>query len=122
DAADAGGVHGRQRAARVEPVPPEPEDDAADRRDGQVVAGHGAATVTLELATDARAQDDGAAQRDHAADRVDDRRAGEVVERRWVDGVQPAVGSPGPVADDRVDEAADAEAVQQVAREAGPAD
>ena len=53
--------------------------------------------------------------------RVHDGRAGEVVERRAHRG-QPAVRTPGPVADDRVDEAGDADAVEHVADEAAAAD
>ena len=37
-------------------------------------------------------------------------------------GLQPAARTPDPVAEDRVDEAADADAVEQVALEAGAAD
>ncbi len=40
-----------------------------------------AAAVALELAAEARAEGDGAGESDEAADRVDDRGAGEVVER-----------------------------------------
>jgi hypothetical protein len=71
--------------------------------------------------TEAGAEDDGAGEGDHAADGVDDRRAGEVTERHRHRG-QPATRTPDPVAEDRVDEAAHADAVEQVALEAGAAD
>ena len=131
DAADALEVHRRQRAARVEPVPAEPQDEAADGRDRQVVRHHGAAAVALELPAEARAEHDRAGQRDESADAVHHRGTGEIVEahaeRREEVAVaahrrQPAVRPPGPVPDDRVDEARDAEAVDQVADEAGAAD
>ena len=84
--------------------------------------GHRAAAVALELATDAGAENDGAGERDEAADRVNDGGPGEVVERHRSDGGEPTVRTPRPVTDDRVDEAADAEAVKEIADEAGAAD
>src|SRR5205823_3948177 len=78
DSADTTGVEGRQRGARVEAVPAEPQDDAADRGDGEVVRGRHAAAVALEHATDAGPEDDGAGEGGAAADGVDDGRAGEV--------------------------------------------
>ncbi len=115
-------VHRRERAARVEPVPAEPEDDAADGGDHHVVARRHAAAVTLELATQARSEGNRAAQGDEAADRVHDRGTSEIVERGRVDRVEPAIRTPRPVAEDRIDEPGHAEAVQQVADEAGPTD
>ena len=114
-------VQRRQRAARVEAVPAEPQDQAADRAEDDVVRQHRAAAVALEDAAEARTEGDGAGQRDRAADGVHDGRAGEVVERHAIDR-QPAVRTPGPVADDRVDEAGDADAVEDVADEAAAAD
>src|SRR5581483_10145080 len=119
------------RAAGVEAVPAEPEEEPADRRDGQIVRQHGAAAVALEPPAEARAERDRAREGDEAADRVHDGRAREVVEARPEPGEEVAVAShrreesvraPRPVADDRVDEAGDADAVDQVADEAGPAD
>jgi hypothetical protein len=57
----------------------------------------------------------------NAADRVNDGGAGEVMEGPG-EVVQPAVRAPGPVAEDRVEEAADADAVPEVAPEAGAAE
>ena len=92
---------------------------------------HRRAAVTLESAPQPRPEHDRARERHEAADAVDDRRAGEVVEahaeRREVvavaaHGREPAVRTPRPVAEDRVDEARDADAVDQVADETGAAD
>src|SRR6185369_10966786 len=85
----------------------------------------------LEAPAEAWAERDGPGERHHAADRVDDRRAGEVVEARAdarkevafaAHGGEEAVRAPRPVADDRIDEARNAKAVDQVADEAGAAD
>ena len=131
DPADALEVHGRQRRAGVEAVPAEPQDDAADGGDGQVVRRRRAAAVALELAAEARSEGDGAGEGDDAADGVHDGRAGEVTEDGAVgdDAVEPAHGvaepaarAPDPVAEDRVDEAGHADAVEDVALEAGAAD
>ena len=93
--------------------------------------GSGAAAVPLELAPEARAERDGAGQGDDAADGVHDGRAGEVTEHDAVghDAVEPAHGvaepaarTPDPVAEDRVDEARHAGAVEDVALEARAAD
>src|SRR5262249_26146619 len=116
DAADTAEVERRQRAAGVEAVPTEPEDDATDRRDRHVVTGRHTATVSLELATETRPEGDRTGKGDEATDRVDDRRTGEVTERR-VPRREPAVRTPGPVTNDRVDETADADAVEEVAAE-----
>ncbi len=87
------------------------------------MAGRHAAAVALELPTEAWAEHDGAGEGDHAAHRVDDRRAGEVTEPdAGVRVLEEAARPPGPVTEDRVDEPAHAEAVEQVTLEAGPAD
>ena len=80
--ADARGVDGRQRAAGVEAVPAEPQDDATDGGDRQVVTRWQAASVSLELAAESRPEDDRAGEGDHAAHRVHDGRAGEVAQIR----------------------------------------
>src|SRR5262249_26990472 len=98
------------------------QDDAADGGDDHVVSGRHAAAVALELATEARTERDRAGQSDEAADRVNDRRTREVVERNRLDRVEPAVGDPGPVPEDLEVEAADAEAIEEVAHEAGATD
>ena len=82
--ADAVGVERRQRAAGVEPVPAEPQDDAAEGGEVEVVARRHAAAVALELAAEAGPEDDRAGEGDHAAHRVDDGRAGEVTEEHAV--------------------------------------
>ena len=61
-AADTLRVHRRQRAAGVEPVPAEPQDQAADRAEDDVVRQHGAAAVTGEHAAKTRAERDGAGE------------------------------------------------------------
>ena len=89
----------------------------------EVVAGWHAAAVALELAAETGAEDDRAGEGDHAAHRVHHGRAGEVAEAHAaVGGLQEAARAPGPVAEDRVDEAADGEAVEQVALEVGASD
>ena len=55
-------------------------------------------------------------ERNRAADRVDDGRAREVAERRRHRG-EESVRTPGPVADDRIDEPGDADRVEDVADE-----
>ena len=54
--------------------------------------------------------------------RVHDGRSGEVTERERLHDRQPSVRSPRPVADDRIDEAGHADAVEDVADEAAAAD
>ena len=75
-----GSVERRERAAGVEAVPAEPEDQAADRAQDDVVRRHRATAVALEDAAETRTEGDRAGQRDRAADGVHDGRAGEVVE------------------------------------------
>src|SRR5207249_8517240 len=114
DASDAVEVHRRQRRAGIEPVPAEPQDDCADRADREVVWRQGTAAVPLEHPSQTGAERYRTGERDESADRVYHRRSGEVAEdgtvreaveelRRHV--AQPAAWSPGPVAEDRVDEA-----------------
>jgi hypothetical protein len=123
DPTDAAGVDRRERAPGVEPVPPEPEDDAAERGESDVVAGRHPATIAPELAPEAGPEDDRAGEGDHAAHRVDDGRAGEVAEpHAVVGGLQEPARPPGPVAEDRVDETADEKAVDEVAPEVGASD
>ena len=121
DPADAFEVHGGQRRTRVEPVPTEPQDDTADRGDRHVVTGWHAAAVPLELAAEPRSERNGTGECDESTDRVHDRRAREVVERR-LHRCEPAVRTPDPVAEDRVDEPTHRDAVEQVATEGGTSD
>ena len=93
---------------------------------------HWSAAVTLEPAAEARSECDGTGEGDHAADGVHDGRAGEVTEERAARAerleqeagavLQPAARSPDPVAEDRVDEAGNGDAVEDVALERRPAD
>lgn len=48
---------------------------------------------------------------------MDDGGTGEIIKRYRVHIGEPAIGSPRPVADNRIDEASDTDAVQQVADE-----
>ena len=99
--------------------------------DRQIVRQHRSAAVALEFAAEARPKNDRAGQGDESADGVYDRGTGEIMEahaqrREEVAGAahgrQPAVRTPGPVSDDRIDETGDADAVEQVADETGAAD
>ena len=129
--ADALEVHGRQRGAGVEPVPPEPQDDGADGPDDEVVGRHWPAAVPLEPPPEPGSQRDGAEQGDEPADGVDHRGAGEVPEDGAVGEVveemgghvaEPAARPPHPVTEDRVDEARHGHGVVDVALEPGAAD
>ena len=91
DAADAGEIHRRERGAGVEAVPAEPQDQAAGCGDGEIVRQHRAAAVALELAAEPWAENDGAGQGDEAADGVNDRGSGEIVEARcrgWAESIR----------------------------------
>src|SRR5262249_55559434 len=121
-ARDALNVECRQRAAWIEPVPAEPENQAADGAEDDVVRQHRAAAVAGEDAPEPRAEHNRACQRDGAADRVDDGRSREITKRSGLHDREPAVWSPGPMADDRIDEASDADAVKNVADEPAAAD
>ena len=86
NAADADEVHGRKRAAGIEPVPAEPEDQSAADGDGQVVRQHGSAAIALECAAEARPENDGAGDGNEAADGMYDRGTGEIMKadsERW---------------------------------------
>ena len=107
-----------ERRAGVEAVPAEPQDQTADDGDREIVRQHRAAAVALELATQPRPKQMRAGDGDPAADRVHDGRAGEVVEvhaeaRQEVAFAahrgEEAVRTPAPVAEDRIDEAGDAD-------------
>ena len=85
----------------------------------------------LNFASEPWAENDGAGQRNESADGMNDRRAGEIMEahaQRWeeVSGAahrgQPAIRSPSPVSDDRIDETGDADAVEKIADESGATD
>ena len=131
DPADALEVERRERRARVEPVPAEPQDHTADGRDRQVVRGEGSPTVPLEPAAEPRAQDDRACERDEPTDGVHHGRAREVaehgpareaVEEAGCHVAEPAARTPHPVTEDRVDEPGDADRVEQVALESRATD
>ena len=64
----------------LNPYQPNHRNQSAGNSDGQVVRQHRSAAVALERAAEARAENNRAGQRDHSADRVDDRGAGEVME------------------------------------------
>ena len=82
------------------------------------MAGGKPTAVTLELATESRSEDDCTGECDHRTDGVHHSRTGEVTEpHAVVRGLQEATRAPDPVADDRVDEPADADAVNEVADE-----
>src|SRR3569833_124945 len=92
---------------------------------------HRAAAITFELASDSRTKHDRTCQGDEAADRVYDRRTGEVVKpsskaRQEVAGGshrgQEPVGSPCPMSDDRVDKSGNGQAIEQLAYEPGSSD
>ena len=80
DAADAFEIHRGKRAARIESVPAEPQQQTAGGGDRQIVRQHRSAAVALEFASEPRSQNNGAGQGDESADGVHDRRAGEVME------------------------------------------
>ena len=62
NAADADEVHRRERAAGIESVPAEPQNQAAGGGDRQIVRQHRAAAIALELAAQARSEHDRASQ------------------------------------------------------------
>src|SRR4029077_2275311 len=92
---------------------------------------HGSAAITLECSAEPRSENDGASQGDKSADGVDDRGAREIVEAHSRCGPEmtltahvrkPTVRPPCPVADDRINETGNADAVEEVADETGPSD
>src|SRR5262249_33813151 len=116
-----------------EPVPTEPENDTAERTERQVVRRQWAATVALELPSEARSEHDAAGESDDATDGVHDSRTGEVTEEDAVVVVdetgepthritEPSARTPDPVAEDGVDETRHHHAVEDVALEARTAD
>src|SRR5581483_134763 len=113
-----------------EPVPPEPQDHAADGADREVVGRHGAAAVALERAADAGPEGNRATDGDEPAHGVHHGRPGKVTEDRMPGPpVEPAHGvaepparAPGPVPEDRVDEPGYGGAVDDVAFEPGAPD
>src|SRR5216117_2733702 len=64
----------------IESIPAEPQQQATRGGDSQIVRQHRAAAVALELAAEARAENDGARQGNEAADGVYYRGTGEIVE------------------------------------------
>src|ERR1700691_232902 len=117
---DSHEIHSRKRAAGIETIPTEPENESAGDRDRQIVRQHGRAAVALELTAEPWAQNDCASQRDEPADGVHDGRAGEIMKayahrREHIASAahvrEPAVWSPRPMADHRINETSDANAV-----------
>ena len=82
DPADAVEVHRGKRAAGVEAIPSEPQEQTARCGDRQIVRQHGSAAVTLEFPAYPRPEDDRAGQSDEAADGVNDGRSREIMEAR----------------------------------------
>lgn len=99
DVRDRVGV-GRHGRARVEPEPPQPEDEAADRGQAQIVAGDGVDRAVLAILAEPRPQDDRPRQRGPPADRVDDGRAREVPHPQ----LRQPPAAPDPMAGHRIDE------------------
>src|SRR5436305_4955823 len=130
DPPDPAEVHGREGRAGVEPVPAEPQDHAAEGADGEVVGREWTAAVPLERSAQAGPESDAAGQGDDSADGVHHGGAGEVTENRAAHEIledahgvaQPAARTPDPMAEDRVQEAGDGGAVEDVALESGTAD
>src|SRR5262249_52393058 len=127
-ATDTGRVHDRKGRARIKAVPAKPQDQTTDDGDREIMRQHRATTVALECATQAGTKADCACQGDPATDRVNDRRASEVVEVHaqageevtfGAHGVEETVWTPDPVPEDRIDEAGDANRVDHVADEPG---
>src|SRR6267378_6844977 len=101
-------------AARVETEPAEGEDEAAEGRHRDVVAGDRVGGAVLVVLADARAQHHRARQRGHATDHVDDGRAGEVdvavAEAEVLAQLGEPAAAPHPVGEQRVREHRDEEA------------
>ena len=92
---------------------------------------HWSAAVAFEFAAKPRAQNDGAGQRNEPADSMHHGRPGKIMEThaqrgedvtRAAHSRQPAVRSPSPVSNDRIDETCDTDAVKEVADESGSTD
>ena len=103
----------RDRRAAVEPEPCKPEDEHAERRERQAVARDGVDGAVLVVLADARAEHVGADERADAADHVDSRGTGEIMEAHLA---EPAA-APDPMTRDRVDDHADEDAVNAVSGE-----
>src|SRR5262249_19138260 len=115
----------RQRAARIETIPTKPKNQAADCGNRQIVREHRSTAIAFELSSQPRSEHNGPCKSDGPADRVHDGRTSKVVEagsqvRQKAPSPAPigrshrcqeTIGSPGPVADDRINEARDTEAV-----------
>ena len=115
DRADAGGV-----ARGVEAEPADPEEEDAERAEDEAVARDRVRLAVMTVLADARAEHHRAREGQPAADRVDDRRTGEVVEAQGLDptdGFRTVQTAPHPVARHRVDERGDERRVDQVAAE-----
>ena len=108
-------VHGHGGAA-VETEPAEPQDEDAQRTQGEVMAQDGTGRAVLFVLADAGAQDGRADAGADAADHVDRSGTGKVMEAQLA---QPAA-APDPVAGDGIDEGGDAERVDAVGDKFGP--
>ena len=123
DATNPVKIHRRKRAAGIESIPAKPEQQSARKRDGQVVRQHGSAAIAFEGSSQTRPKHDGAGESDEATDRVNDCRSCEIVESHAERGKEmsiashsrePAVGTPGPVADDGINETGDCNTIKKV--------
>src|SRR6185437_5754027 len=124
-------IHRGKCASRIETIPAEPEQQAAASGNGEVVRHHGTAAVALELASQSRSENDRSGKSDETADRMNHGRAGEVVKTLSQSGKEVAgrshggkesIRTPGPVADDWVNEAGNGNAIEKVADESRTAD
>jgi hypothetical protein len=98
----AGGHH---RAARVEPEPAKPQDEHAEDHEAEAVAGNRVHFAFRPVLAEARADHDGAAERDPPADGVHHGGAGEVEHAAVTEDVpgRQRAAAPDPVPGDRVD-------------------
>src|SRR5438270_5783504 len=92
---------------------------------------HRTTAIAFEFAAKPRAENDGTCQRDEPADGMNHGRSGEIMEAhaqrrkdvpRAAHSREPAVRSPSPVSDYRIDEAGHSDAVKEVADEPGSTD
>src|SRR6266852_3721683 len=110
---------------------PMPSKSSADSCHRQVMRHHRAAAVALEAPSKSGTEHDSTGERNEPADAMHDRRAREVMKARpqrrekvplAPHRSEPAVRPPGPVSEDRIDEARDADAVDEITHEAGASD
>ena len=102
--------------ATVEPpLNPEPEDEDTERRGRHVVAGDGSCLAVLVILADARSEHPRAEHRDEAADVVNLRGSGKIMESE----IGKPAAAPAPVPADRIDEQRDHRGVHAVRLEIG---